>query len=72
MTLDNMYNGFVVFMQAIQDFVNKILMVNRFPKSRNFISSTLDEVHVFNDGLRTLDGNIELVLDFFLYAHEMD
>ena len=63
--MDNIDNGFVVFIQAIQDYVNKILMVKRFPKSFKLIDSTLDEVHVFDDGLETLDTNLELVLDLF-------
>ena len=33
--------------------------------SRKLIGSTLNEVHVFSDGLGTLDGNLELVLDLF-------
>ena len=40
-------------------------MVKRFPKSRKLISSAIDEVHVFGDGLVTLDENLELVLDLF-------
>ena len=61
MTLDNIDNGFVAFIQAIQDSINKILMVKRFPKSCKLISSALDEVH----GLGTLDGGLGLVLDLF-------
>ena len=63
--MDSINNGFVVIIQAFQDSVNKILMVKRFPKSCNLISSTLDEVHVFGDGLGTLDDSLELVLDLF-------
>ena len=63
--MDNIDNGFVVFIQAIQDSINKILMVKRFPKSCKLIGSTLDEVHVFGDGLGTLDDSLELVLDLF-------
>ena len=63
--MDNINNGFLVFIQAIQDFVNKILMVKRFPKSHKLIGSTLYEVHVFIDDLGTLDGSLELVLDLF-------
>ena len=63
--MDNIGNGFVVFIQAIQDSINKILMVKPFPKSRKLIGSTLDEVHVFDDGLGTFDGSLELVLDLF-------
>ena len=40
-------------------------MVKRFPKSHKLIDSALDEVHVFGDGLGTLDGSLELVLDLF-------
>ena len=65
MALDSINNGFVVIIQAFQDSVNKILMVKRFPKSRKLISSTHDEVHVFGDGLGTLDDSLELVLDLF-------
>ena len=50
---------------TIQDYANKILMVKRFPKSCKLIGSTLDEVHVFGDGLGTLDSCLELVLDLF-------
>ena len=63
--MDNIGNGFVVFIQAIQDSINKILMVKQFPKSRKLISSALDEVHVFGEGLGTLDDGLELVLDLF-------
>ena len=31
--MDNIGNGFIVFIQAIQDDVKKILMVKMFPKS---------------------------------------
>ena len=58
-------NGFVVFIQAIQDSVNKILMVKWCPKSRKLIGLALDEGHVFSDGLGTLDDSLELVLDLF-------
>ena len=40
-------------------------MVKWFPKSRNLISSALNEVHVFDDGMGTFDDSLELVLDFF-------
>ena len=63
--MDNINNGLVVFIQAIQDSINKILMVKRFPKSRKLICSALDEVHVFGDDLGTLDYSLELVLNLF-------
>ena len=63
--MNNIENGFVVFTQAIQDFVNKILKVKQFPKNQKLIGLALDEVHVFGDGLGTLDGSLELVFDFF-------
>ena len=63
--MDNIDNGFVVFIQAIQDSINEILMVKRFPKSRKLIGSAFDEVCVFGDGLGTLDDSLELVLDLF-------
>ena len=65
MALDNIENGFVVFIHAIQYYVNKILMVKRFPKSRKLIDLALNEVHVFGDSLGTLDDSLELVLDLF-------
>ena len=40
-------------------------MVKRFPKSHKLFGLALDEVHVFNDGLGTLDESLELVLDLF-------
>ena len=63
--MDNIDNGFVVFIQAIQDLANKIVIVKRFPKSCKLIGSALNEVHVFDDGLGTLDDSLELVLDLF-------
>ena len=40
-------------------------MIKWYPKSHKLIGSTLDEVHVFGEGLGTLDDNLELVLDLF-------
>ena len=40
-------------------------MVKRFPNSRKLTGSELDEVHVFDDGLGTLDSSLELILDLF-------
>ena len=40
-------------------------MVKRFPKSRKLIDSALDEMHVFSNGLGTLNYSLELVLDLF-------
>ena len=40
-------------------------MVKRFPKNCKLIGLALNEVHVFGDGLGTLDENLELVLDLF-------
>ena len=65
MALDNIDNGFVVFIHAIQHYVNKILMVKRFPKSRKLIDLALNKVNVFGDCLGTLDDSLELVLDLF-------
>ena len=66
MVLDNIDNEFVVFIQAIQDSINKILMVKQFPKSCKLIGLALDEVHLFDDGLGTLDGILELVIDLLI------
>ena len=55
-------NGFVIIIQPIQDFFNKILMIKRFPKSNKLIDSTLYKLHVFSDCLGTLDSSLELVL----------
>ena len=65
MALDNINNGFVVFIQSIQDSINKILMVKQFPKSHKLTCSALGEVHKFGDGLGTLDDSLEFVLDLF-------
>ena len=61
--MDNISKGFVIIIQVVQDFVNKILMIKRFPKSNKLIGSTLDKLHVFSDCLGTLDRGLELVLD---------
>ena len=63
--MGNIDNVFVIIIQDIQDFVNKNLMIKRFPKSNKLIGSTLYELHVFSDCLGTLNNSLELVLKFF-------
>ena len=61
--MDNISNRFIIIIQTIQNFVYKVLMVERLTKSSKLIGTTIDKLHIFGDCLRTFDGVLKLILN---------